>query len=57
MLLQRLQHVAIADLGTLKRDGNTRAVRERMLTMKEYNEILDLGAVEDWEKRFMQNRQ
>jgi hypothetical protein len=24
--------------------------------MKEYNEVLDLGAVEEWEKRYMQNR-
>ncbi len=42
-------------LGTLKRDGNTKAVRDRMLSMKEYNEVLDLGAVEAWEKRYMQN--
>jgi hypothetical protein len=32
-------------------------MRDRMLTMKAYNEILDLGAIEDWEKRYMQNRQ
>ena len=43
-------------LGTLKRDGNTRAMRERMLTMQEYNVALDLGSVEQWEKQFMANR-
>lgn len=42
-----------AALGTLKRDGSTKAARERMLTFKEYNEVLDLADVEAWEKRFM----
>ena len=40
-------------LGTLKRDGSTKAARERMLSFKEYNEVLDLADVEAWEKRFM----
>lgn len=40
-------------LGTLKRDGSTKGARERMLTFKEYNEVLDLADVEAWEKRFM----
>jgi len=40
-------------INALKRDGNTKAVRERMLTMKEYNETLNLADVEDWEKRFL----
>ena len=39
---------------TLKRDGNTRAVRDRMLTMKEYNEVLGLGDVEAWERKYLQ---
>jgi len=43
-------------LGTLKRDGNTKAVRERMLSMQEYNAALDLSAVEAWEKRYMEER-
>lgn len=38
----------------LKRDGNTRAVRERMLSMKEYNEVLGLKDVEAWEKKYLQ---
>ena len=40
-------------INALKRDGNTKAVRDRMLTMKEYNEALNLADVEDWEKRFL----
>jgi len=44
-------------LGTLKRDGNTAAVRDRMLSLKEYNEVLGLDGVEQWEKRFLLNRQ
>ena len=43
-------------LGALKRDGNTRAVRERMLTMNEYNEALKLPEVEAWEKRYLLSR-
>lgn len=41
---------------TLKRDGNTKVVRSRMFSLKEYNEVLDLGAVEEWEKRFLLDR-
>lgn len=44
-------------LGTLKRDGNTAAVRDRMLSSREYNEVLELDGVEQWEKRFLLNRQ
>ena len=40
-------------VNTLKRDGNTQALRERMLTMKEYNEVLELADVEEWERRFL----
>ncbi|MCX7137544.1 MAG: hypothetical protein NTW47_13145 [Proteobacteria bacterium] len=39
----------------LKRDGNTRAVSDRMLTMKEYNEVLKLSDVEEWEKKYLQS--
>jgi 2-methylisocitrate lyase-like PEP mutase family enzyme len=38
---------------TLKRDGNTSAVRERMLTFKEYNDALKLPEVEEWEKKYL----
>jgi hypothetical protein len=37
----------------LKRDGNTKQARERMLTFREYNETLKLSEVEDWERRFL----
>jgi 2-methylisocitrate lyase-like PEP mutase family enzyme len=40
-------------LGALKRDGTTRAARERMLTFKEYNAALGISDVEEWEKRFL----
>ncbi len=43
-------------LGALKRDGNTKAVRGRMLTMKEYSEVLGLADVEDWERKFLSSR-
>ncbi len=43
-------------LGALKRDGTTASVRERMFTMPEYNEVLNLADVEDWERRFMHSR-
>lgn len=45
-----------AALGALKRDGNTRAVRERMLTMKEYSEVLGLADIEEWERKFLLSR-
>ena len=40
-------------IGALKRDGNTKAVRDRMLSLKEYNAVLGLAEVEDWEQRFL----
>ena len=40
-------------LGTLKRDGSTKSARKRMLTFREYNEVLGIGDVEAWEKRFL----
>jgi 2-methylisocitrate lyase-like PEP mutase family enzyme len=43
-------------LAALKRDGNTRAVRERMLTMSEYNDALKLPEVEAWEKKYLLSR-
>jgi hypothetical protein len=36
----------------LRADGNTQAVRPRMLTSQEYNECLGLPEVEAWEQRF-----
>jgi 2-methylisocitrate lyase-like PEP mutase family enzyme len=43
-------HEAVA---ALKRDGNTKAVRGRMLGLKEYNEALKLDEIEEWEKRYL----
>ncbi len=40
-------------LAALKRDGTTQSVRERMLTMPEYNEALGLADVEQWEQRYL----
>lgn len=40
-------------LAVLKRDGNTVVMRERMLSLKEYNEALKLHEVEEWEKRYL----
>jgi 2-methylisocitrate lyase-like PEP mutase family enzyme len=40
-------------LGALKRDGSTRKARERMITFREYNDVLGLADVEEWEKRFL----
>lgn len=42
-----------AALDALKRDGTTAAVRERMLTMQEYNEVLGLPEIEAWEKKYL----
>ena len=36
----------------LKRDGNTTAARARMISGKEYNAVLGLAEVEEWEGRF-----
>ena len=36
----------------LKRDGSTAAVRARMISGKEYNAVLGLAEVEDWEGKF-----
>jgi 2-methylisocitrate lyase-like PEP mutase family enzyme len=41
-------------VNALKRDGNTKTVSDRMVTMKEYNEVLQLGDVEEWERKYLQ---
>jgi 2,3-dimethylmalate lyase len=43
-------------LTALKRDGNTMALRERMLDLKQYNEVIGLAEVESWEKKYLQSR-
>ena len=40
-------------LSALKKDGNTRAVRGRMLGLREYNEALGLGEIEAWERKYL----
>ena len=40
-------------LGALKGSGNTKPARGSMLTFREYNEVLDLAEVEEWEKRYL----
>ena len=40
-------------LAVLKKDGNTGALRDRMLSLKEYNEALKLNDVEEWEKKYL----
>jgi 2,3-dimethylmalate lyase len=45
---------AIRDaLAVLKKDGNTRAARDRMLGMREYNEVLKLDEIEQWETKYL----
>ena len=41
-------------LSVLKRDGNTKQARARMLSFKDYNAALDLAEVEEWEKKYLQ---
>ena len=43
-------------LVALKRDGDTGAVRDRMLTIEEYNDALGLPDVEEWEKKYLLSR-
>jgi 2-methylisocitrate lyase-like PEP mutase family enzyme len=43
-----------AACAALKRDGNTAAVRDRMLTPQQYNAALGLGEIEAWEKKYLQ---
>src|SRR5512134_1958142 len=40
-------------LAVLKKDGNTRALRGRMLGLLEYNDALGLGEVEEWERKYL----
>ncbi len=39
----------------LKRDGNTAAVRDRMLTPQQYNAALGLAEIEAWETKYLQS--
>jgi 2,3-dimethylmalate lyase len=43
-------------IGSLKRDGNTQAVRNRMLSLSEYNDILGLPDIEAWEKKYLSGK-
>ena len=40
-------------LRALRRDGNTRALRSRMLSSEEYNEALGLSGIEEWERKYV----
>jgi hypothetical protein len=40
-------------LQTLNRDGNMQAMQARMLNMKEYNTVLDIATIEQWEQDYM----
>jgi 2-methylisocitrate lyase-like PEP mutase family enzyme len=40
-------------LAVLKKDGNTGALRGRMLGLREYNDALGLGEVEEWERKYL----
>lgn len=40
-------------LGALQRNGNTKGIRDRMLTSREFNELLGLPEVESWERKFL----
>jgi 2,3-dimethylmalate lyase len=40
-------------LAALKHDGTTAAVRDRMLTAREYEEVLGHGEIEAWEKKYL----
>lgn len=52
-LLRNAVGYAMRDaLQHLKRDGNTAAVRQRMLSSEEYSDVLGLPEVEQWEARF-----
>ena len=44
-----------AACAALKRDGNTAAVRDRMLTPQQYNAALGLGEIEAWEGRYLKS--
>jgi 2-methylisocitrate lyase-like PEP mutase family enzyme len=44
-----------AACAALKRDGSTRAVRERMLSPQQYNAALGLDEIEAWEKKYLKD--
>lgn len=46
-------HAIQSACAALKRDGNTAAVRERMLTPQQYNAALGLAEIEAWEKKYL----
>jgi hypothetical protein len=53
-LLRNVLGFAMRDaLQHLQADGNTQAMRSRMLTSQEYNDCLGLPEVEAWETRFL----
>jgi hypothetical protein len=37
----------------LKKDGNTSALRGRMLGLREYNQVLKLAEIEEWEEKYL----
>ncbi len=43
--------------GVLKEQGSFNSLRSRMFSLKEYNEVLGLRVVEEWEQRYLANRQ
>ena len=40
-------------LDALKRDGNTKSARDRMLSFKDYNEALKLDEIVEWEGKYL----
>jgi 2-methylisocitrate lyase-like PEP mutase family enzyme len=40
-------------LAALWKDGNTRAMRGRMLSLREYNQALKLAEIEEWENKYL----
>jgi 2-methylisocitrate lyase-like PEP mutase family enzyme len=52
LLRNALGHTMREALAHLRDDGNTAAMRERMLSAAEYNDYLGLADVEEWEGRY-----
>jgi methylisocitrate lyase len=40
-------------LAGLKRDGNMKTMHGRMLSLKEYNQVLKLAEIEEWEEKYL----
>jgi 2,3-dimethylmalate lyase len=40
-------------LSVLRKEGTTRKARDRMLSLREYNEALGLDEIEQWERRYL----